>query len=191
MDDERLNQLLKDADALAGEPSIGREDLASRVRQLAVRRRRQRTAAGLVSAVVILAVAVVWWTSVDVNSTREPIVVQQSPTESIELDQIRSELAELREELRQLAAQRRCERLVADLERRLERSGAAEAVQVRLDQTAAIIVHQGDQLFYDLNDREAAVASYQRVIDLFPGSRWSQIARDRLSEMQEPEGDRT
>jgi outer membrane protein assembly factor BamD (BamD/ComL family) len=60
-----------------------------------------------------------------------------------------------------------------------------EEIQKQVDKTAFILVYQADRLYRELNRTDSAVETYNRVIELFPKNRWAQVARQRLSEIEE------
>jgi hypothetical protein len=52
------------------------------------------------------------------------------------------------------------------------------------DKTAFVMVYQADRLYRELNLKDSAVETYNRVIELFGETRWAQVARERLSEIE-------
>ena len=59
-----------------------------------------------------------------------------------------------------------------------------EEVQRQVDRAAFIIVYQADRMYRDYNLVDSAVESYKRAIEFFPGNKWSDVARERLLEIE-------
>jgi tetratricopeptide (TPR) repeat protein len=60
-----------------------------------------------------------------------------------------------------------------------------EEIQQQVDKTAFILVYQADRMYRELNQTESAVETYKRVIQLFPENQWAQVARQRLAQIKE------
>ena len=54
-----------------------------------------------------------------------------------------------------------------------------------MDRTAFLLIYQADRLYLELNQTESAVAAYKELIQLFPDNRWAQVARERLSQIEQ------
>jgi tetratricopeptide (TPR) repeat protein len=59
-----------------------------------------------------------------------------------------------------------------------------EETQRQVDKTAFILVYQADCLYRQSNKTDSAVQAYNRVIKLFPQTRWAEVARQRLTEIE-------
>jgi TolA-binding protein len=59
-----------------------------------------------------------------------------------------------------------------------------EEMQKQADKTAFILVYQANRMHQELNQKDSAVRTYNRVIQLFPQNRWAEVARKRLSEIE-------
>lgn len=66
-----------------------------------------------------------------------------------------------------------------------------EKLEKQVDKTAYILIYQADRLYRELNQTDSAVESYNRVIELFPENRWANVARKRLTEIENKKSDKT
>ena len=194
MRDDRLRQLLRQADASADGPPALPADFAARVRRLDVRRRRVRVGVGAAAAVLMAVGLTSLWSWPAVGpvgvpaETPQVVVVPLPPTEfaeiSAELRRLRAEV-----ELRTTVARQMDQRL--ELVRRTDEveqvpapPDAVAAVREQMDQAAFVLVQNADRMCRDLDLCKSAEAKYRRVLELFPGSPWATVARQRLNELQ-------
>ncbi|HVJ79538.1 MAG TPA: hypothetical protein VNC50_00600 [Planctomycetia bacterium] len=199
MNDERLHDLLHDADRAAPDAS-GRSDLAKLVRRRAA---RQDFAVRAGSLAAVLAVgALAWW-----NFGRQPQLAKgpaesgskkeivTPPDGSPEIVNMIARRAELRNEADSLSR-------IADTKAALTRTAALQAENLKLrresggierwrnvkDELQAEIagrrIVEGDR-YRDAKSPELAAASYRRAQALFPNSEWSAVAAARLAQLQE------
>jgi len=54
-----------------------------------------------------------------------------------------------------------------------------------VDKTAFVMLYQADRLYKQLRQTDSAVEAYKEIIQLFPENQWADVARERLSEIQE------
>jgi tetratricopeptide (TPR) repeat protein len=66
-----------------------------------------------------------------------------------------------------------------------------EEIQEQVDRTAFILVYQADRSYKELSQTDSAVRNYNRVIELFPENRWANVARQRLTEIENKKSDKT
>jgi ElaB/YqjD/DUF883 family membrane-anchored ribosome-binding protein len=59
-----------------------------------------------------------------------------------------------------------------------------EETQRQVDKTAFILVYQADRLYRQSNQTDSAVQAYNQVIKLFPQTQWAEVARQRLTEIE-------
>jgi tetratricopeptide (TPR) repeat protein len=183
VNEEQIKRLLMQADQAAGEPAFGPLTTA-RTRRHAHRRRLVRIAAPTAVAVTIVLAAVL-------GTLWLPRQRSQPQPERI---------ASLEEQVRQLQAQTqttlklvqdvldrdRQQRHLASLEAELARiPDPVQEIDRQVDRAAFILVYQADKLYKELNQTEAAVAAYKEVIQLFPTNQLAQVARERLSEIEQ------
>jgi len=87
----------------------------------------------------------------------------------------------IREVLEEERKQRRLQELQAQL---ASYSDPLQEIQKQVDKTAFILVYQANRMYRELDQKDSAIQAYNRVIELFPQSRWAEVARQRLSEIK-------
>jgi TolA-binding protein len=60
-----------------------------------------------------------------------------------------------------------------------------QEIDRQVDKTAFILVYQADKLYKELNQTDSAVQAYKEVIQLFPTNQWANVARERLSQIEQ------
>jgi hypothetical protein len=184
---DRLGQLLRDVDsaALPAAPAPA-PDLALRVRRLRNRRRRAvRLATGVTAlclvAVVIAAAALRERPLAPLTPLTPPVALlpAPAPTNKPTLASLRLD-ADLHE---QTAA-----RLAGSAPRAVQRLASTSAktgpdVQRERDRAALLLVYEADQRAKQHRPADA-IAAYRRAVELFPQTRWAQVARQRLKEIE-------
>jgi hypothetical protein len=70
--------------------------------------------------------------------------------------------------------------------RALERIAAADVDPVarERERAALSLLDHGDRLHRDLKQLDAALAAYRQTIDLFPDTRWANVARRRIDQLK-------
>ena len=87
------------------------------------------------------------------------------------------------------ALQEREDRL-AELRRTSGGLDPLEDVRRQVEKAAFTTLYQADRMYRELNLRDSALASYRQVILLFPDTPSAKVARQRLSEIEGPKGDK-
>jgi len=182
VNEEQIQRLLARADEVAGEPRFGPVNVPE-TRRRVHRRRLWRTGAPVAVAALVLVAATAWMVC---TRTASP---QPEPLRIVSLE----------EQVRQLQAQTdatlKLVREVLDKDRQERRLVALEAelasipdpvkeMDRQVDKTAFILVYQADKLYKELNQTESAVRAYKEVIQLFPTNQWADVARERLSQIE-------
>lgn len=185
---DQLQDLLRRADAEAGPPPRLPSDLPARVLSRARRAQERTGLAGSVAAALLLAIGVA--TFLRATAPSEPAAV-----EAVER-RLTADVAALEREADSRAT---VARRFAELRTRDERLAALQAAAARpdpvqraeqeVDQTAFVLLQQGDHLYRDLGLKEPAADSYRRTARLFPQTRWAGLANERLTEMETDKGD--
>ena len=198
MSPEPIEDLLRDADRAAGRPPDGPADLAGRVLRTVRRRRRIRNGVRAGAVVSVLAIATVLFvTRPDLDrASIQPPAIALRPDGEDQIARLRAEIARLGAEADAAAAlakrmsdlKQRHARLGA-LRRKLRQPDPLEQARREVGRTPFIIVYQADRMYRELELHASAAKAYRRAIDLFPDSPWAQVARGRLSEMENSEGD--
>jgi len=181
--EEQIRKLLQDADATARGPVFG-PIAAGRIRQRIHRRRVVRSAALTGAAAIVVIAAALWITCMRPQKTQP----EQQRIVSLEAQvrQLQVQTNATLKLVQEILERDRQERHLASLEAEL--SSIPEPmmeIERQVDKTAFILVYQADKLYKELNQTESAVAAYKEVIQLFPKSRWADVAKERLSQIEE------
>ena len=183
MTEEKIRNLLQEADRIAGRPVQARVDLSTLRRRAG--RRRLASLTGPVAAAAMLMIALGIW-SLGIK-TPEP-THEQRKIASLEtqVKQLQAStdaaVALIHEVLEDERRQSRLDQLEAEL---ASIPDPLEEIRKQVDKTAFILVYQADRLYRELNETESAVETYNRVIRLFPRNQWATVARERLSEIED------
>ncbi|MDM8007021.1 MAG: hypothetical protein QUV05_12855, partial [Phycisphaerae bacterium] len=189
--DERLRELLREADAAFGGPRVGSADLSLRVRRRARRQRRRRVFGSAAAVVLVLSLSTVAWVNRSGHPSPAPRpIVADNSLKPVSVAELHMQIERLREEIRtgcqavhEVLERQEVEQRLAALREQAE-ADPLKAVNDQLDRAALTMVYQADRMYHELNLRESAVASYQRTIELFPQTHWAQVAKDRLAELK-------
>ncbi len=177
--DERLTQLLHDADQSALPPKVADTAiLIGRIRYRSHQRRVRRRIVGLCAAAVI---AIVGTLAVTIR------------VEQRRIDRLQRQIADLTEKTdatvefvqRILQEHEGQQRLARSNQRLASAPDPIGQIQARIDQTAFSMLYQADLLYKQLNLKDSAIEAYNRLIEMFPDNRWAQTARQRIQEIQE------
>jgi tetratricopeptide (TPR) repeat protein len=184
MTEDKIKNLLQEADRMAGLPRPVSSNLSAIVRRRAHRRHLRITlTAPLGAAAVILIAAGIWNLAIRTSERtkdQEKIVSLEKQLEQL---QIRTDAA--LNLMREMLIAKQQEKSLDELEAQLASiPDPLEEIQKQVDKTAFILVYQADRLYRELNRTDSAVEAYNRVIKLFPKNRWAQVARQRLSEIE-------
>ena len=180
MPKQSLRQLLREADAKprASDPV----QLATNVRHRHVHQRRVRMGTGIA---VVVAVTIVSLALILPPQEQQYVALKPGTPETIDP---KTELARLKIDARvseltaaALTLKGRARRATARVE---AQEDPLAQVRFQRDRAAMTMVYEAQRSSRvpALSDR--AVAQYRKVIELFPGSSWAEVARDRLREMQ-------
>jgi len=182
MSKNRIEELLREADRLAGRPArISVKPYE--IRRLA-NRRRFKHITGLAAAAAIILIAAGIWRQADDNS-RQPKEQEKITALEAQVKQLQAStdaaVALIHEVLEDERRQSRLVELEAEL---ASIPDPIEEIEKQVDKTAFILVYQADLLYRKLNETESAIETYNRVIRLFPKNQWAAVARQRLSEIE-------
>lgn len=183
MTEDKIENLLQQADRIAGRPKPVSANLSAIVRRRAHRRHvLVSITAPLGAAAVIIIAACIWHIAVRTSGQTEDKEKIISLEKQLEQLQVRTDAAlNLIQEV--LVAEQKRHSL-DELEAQLASiPDPLEEIQKQVEKTAFILVYQADRLYYELNRTDSAVETYKRVIKLFPKNQWAQVARERLSEI--------
>jgi signal transduction histidine kinase len=190
MPSDRLQDLLREADAEFGIEPRPTADLARRVQARVRRRRSRRQIARSAAAAVVLVLAIGW---PELNqpapkqtpTVTEPVVVVEHPQHGVTDPVLRRlEIAAgthaaaarlLRDPQRPPTATVVVS--VSDTERVPAPVAAARTARNRAAET---LVRSAQQLEHELPSPASAIAGYRQAVKLFPESVWATVARSRL-----------
>lgn len=207
---DRLDTLLKQADRLAGDsqPIPG---LAGHIRRLARRRQlRRHTIIVGMAALVIVTTGMVLLREPALQTDRTDsktnrLVAEsaatpaaQSATGPAEIARLQARIAQLQAEanvrtrmVQQMRIHHEQQQRLTELYRRRAAIGdPLERVRQELEKAAFVTVYQANRKYDELGLKESAMADYRLVIKYHPTTKWAQVARRRLAEIQnKPKGD--
>jgi len=183
MTEDKIKNLLQKADRIAGRPAPVTANLAAVVRRRASQRRFVRFAAPLAAAaMVLIAFGIYQLVGTPEDDTREQIRLAALKAE---VEQLRAQTDATLKLVREVVERQRRQRRIEELEAKLARiPDPLEEMQRQADKTAFILVYEANRMYDELNQKDSAIQTYNRVIELFPKSKWAEVARRRLLEMQ-------
>jgi hypothetical protein len=178
---DRLGQLLRNAD-VALPPATSPSDVALRVHRRRNRKRRAtQLAAGASALVIAIATSARLWHPMRPSMRPfplPPIAASETPAPSVK---VTLASLSLEAELHERTAARLMTRAGANP--RLALSNTIPDVQLQRDRAALLLVYEADQR--EKQNRSAdAIVAYRRAIELFPQTRWAQVARQRLKDIE-------
>jgi tetratricopeptide (TPR) repeat protein len=183
MTKDKIENLLRTVDQMAGPAKPVSANLAAVVRRRAHRRRTVRIAAPIAAVVAALAAVGVW----SLATTSSETLQDQTRLVAIEtqIEQLQARTDATLKLIQEVLEKERQQRKLAELEAELASiRDPLEEVKEQIEKTAFILVYQADRMYQQRNQRDSALAAYNRVIELFPQTRSAQTARQRLSQMQ-------
>ncbi len=168
---------------MAGLPIPVSANFSAVVRRRAHRRHFVNLAAPLAAAAVVLIAAGIWNLAIRTTETtqeKEKIALLETQLKQL---YVRTDAALnlIQDVLEKEQKQHSLDELEAQL---ASIPDPLEEIQKQVDKTAFILIYQADRLYRELNRTDSAVETYNRVIELFPKNRWAQVARQRLSEIE-------
>lgn len=188
MSEERLKELLCQADEAAGAaPELG-DGLARQVRRRAARRRKVTLAApAALAAVLMIGIGLAFWVDGDSGLVGPGV----SPgNESV--DQIRMELVRLTTEVevhRQVVRELQGRQVQQEELARLEAQLAAipdplEEVRRQVEQAAYTIYSHAELRYGQMDLQESAIKDMEQIVKFYPQTRWARVAQDKLNEIR-------
>ena len=183
MTEDKIKNLLQEADRMAGLPGAVSANLSAIVRRRAHRRhlRISITAPLAAAAVILIAVGISNFTfrTTEKTNDQEKIVLLEKQFEQLQA-KTNAAVSLIQEML--IAEQK--QHSLSELEAQLASiPDPLDEIQRQVDKTASILVFQADRL-YRSQRTDSAVETYNRVIELFPKTIQAQKARQRLSEIE-------
>ena len=180
MTEDKIKNLLYEADQTAGGPVPVSANLAAAVRQRANRRNIANLVVRIAAAAVVLFALGLWSYTAKKARDQQRIVALEKQIKQLRA-QTDATLNLVREVLENDRKQRRLNELQAQL---ASYSDPLQEIQKQVDKTAFILVYQANRMYRELDQKDSAIQAYNRVIELFPQNRWAEEARQRLSEIK-------
>lgn len=182
MTEDKIQHLIQSADRAAGPPVQVSLEL-SVIHRRARRRHLATLLVPVAAAAVILVALGVWGVSIRLGQTASEQEKIASLEAQVEQLQARADatLKLIQEIVENERRQRRLDQLQAEL---TSIPDTLQEVQEQVEKTAFIMVYQADRMYRELNQRDSAIRTYERTIELFPQTESAEVARQRLSEIQ-------
>jgi tetratricopeptide (TPR) repeat protein len=183
MTEDKIKNLLQEADRMAGLPGPVSANLSAIVWRRAHRRHLLVSlTAPLAAAAVILIAAGIW--NLTIRTTEKTNDLEKIVALEKQLEQLQTKTDAALNLIQDVFVAEQKNDSLGELEAQLASfTDPLEEIQKQVDKTAFILVYQADRLYRELNRTDSAVETYNRVIELFPKNRWAQVARQRLSEI--------
>ncbi len=183
MNDERMIELLKQADAGFGPPrpaNIGAAAIRARIR-----RRRAVTGGMCGIAATVLLLTALWLVP---GGTNRGTTGQDQRIASLE-EQVRELKTQTEQTLalvRDVLAQERQQDRLRALETELASiPDPVERMNQQAEKTAFALVYQADRMYREMNQVQSAIETYEQVIRLYPQNHWAEVAKQRISEIKD------
>ena len=180
MNHSTIENLLRYADRTAAGPALPPSDLVDRVIRRA--RRRRMASAGIGVAAVVAAISVATTLFLP-EPAEQPAGAGPGPIAQLQ-DDANYALAEAKMHelvVENLLARQRQRRGLARSKAMQARPDPVEQMDSHVEQAAFVIVTQADRKARQWNLTDSAASDYRRVIELFPRTRWADVARQRLA----------
>ena len=180
MTEDKIKNLLQKADQTAGGPAPVSANLAADIRRRASRRQTINLTARIAAAAVVVIAFGIWSFTAKKTRDRQRIVALEMQIKQLRV-QTDATFNLIREVLDEERKQRQLQKLQAQL---ASIPNPLEEIQKQVDKTAFFLVYQADRMYREFDQKDSAIQEYNRVIELFPQSRWAEEARQRLSEIK-------
>jgi len=183
VNEEQIKQLFAKADEAAVEPAFRRVTTAGIRRQ--VRHRRLVRVAVPTSLAAVLAIAAAL-SALSMHTEEPQPQPQRIASLEEQVEQLQARTDATLKLVQEVLERDRQDRRLAALETELASiPDPVKEIDRQVDKTAFILVYQADKLYKELNQTGSAVAAYKEVIQLFPTNRWANVARERLSQIEQ------
>jgi hypothetical protein len=183
VNEEQIKRLLVRADEAAGEPQFGPINVTE-IRQRVHRRLLLRTGVPMAVAAMVLVGVTLWAIYMKTGSPQpQP---QRIVSLKEQVKQLQTQTDATLKLVREVLEKDRQNRRLASLEAELASiPDPVKEIDRQVDKTAFLLVYQADKLYKELNQTDSAVRAYKEVIQLFPTNQWADVARERLSQIEQ------
>jgi tetratricopeptide (TPR) repeat protein len=183
VNEEQIERLLVRADEAAGEPQLSPVNVTE-IRRRVRRRLLLRTGVPMSVAAMVLVGVTLWVMYMQTGRPQPGPQLIASLEEQVR--QLQTQTEATLKLVRDVLEKDRQDRRLAALEAELASiPDPVKAMERQVDKTAFILVYQADKLYKELNQTDSAVAAYKEVIQLFPTNQWADVARERLSQIEQ------
>jgi hypothetical protein len=183
VNEEPIRALLQKADAAAGQPRFGPVP-AARIRGQAQRRQLVLTCAPLALAACVLIGVLLW--AICLRTGEPPLQPQRMGSLEEQIRQLQVQTETTLKLVQEVLEKDRQDRRLVALEAELASiPDPVQEIDRQVDKTAFILIYQADKLYKELNLTASAVLAYKEVIQLFPTNQWANVARERLSQIEQ------
>jgi hypothetical protein len=187
MIEDKIKNILRDADQIAGEPKPVFISIPALRRR--ANHRRFTTAATALTALLFFALLSIRYAPHKPSQTPADNKALSLETQIKQLNaKMDATLNLINEVLEDERRQRRLNELQAQL---ASIQDPFEEIQQEVDKTAFILIYHADHLNRKLNQTDSAIGFYNRIIELFPKNRWAEVARQRILEIKNKKTDKT
>jgi CRISPR/Cas system CSM-associated protein Csm2 small subunit len=184
MTEDIIKNLLQEADQKAGGPAPVSIDLSAVCRR-AGRRQTINLAARIAAAAVVVIALGIWSFNAKKTRDRQRIIALE-----VQIKQLQAQTDVTLNFIREVLDEERKQRRLNELRARLASyNDPLEEIRKQVDKTAFILVYQANRMYREHGQKDSAIRAYNRVIELFPQSRWAEVARQRISEIQNNQHD--
>lgn len=182
MSEDKLNQLLKQADKANELLPLDAACLSLAVRRR-LRRRKQTLRCGMAAAAAILIVACVFG--------QRQYQLYQKQRQIVRLEQDIEDLNHRTEQTLALVQEMLARQEQQDELRKLNRqlTGYENSIQQEIDETAFILVYQADRMMEKYNNKDIAIDYYRKVVEQFGDTPSAQTAKERLIQIEQNQPD--
>jgi len=182
MTEDKIKNLLQKADETAGAPVPVSINLPA-VRLRANRRRFVSVTTPIAAAAAILVAFGLW--SLTSKITKTTLPQQKITSLEAQIQQLQARADATSNLVQELLENERKQHKLDELQAQLASiPDPIEEIQKQVDKTAFNLVYQADRMYRELNLKSSAIQTYKRVIELFPETHGAEVARERLSEIQ-------
>ena len=183
MPDDKLQQLLQTADESAAEPQYKTVSLTSLVHRRARKRRIKIIISPIAAAFLILS-GLCFYTFTK-NPRQKPLTPEQIASINAQIKDLNTRidatLSFVQEVIAQQKAQERLDELNAEL---ASIPDPIEEMNKKIEKTAFILLYYADKAYEEFRNVEDAEIAYSRVVELFPQTRSSEKAKERLEKIR-------
>lgn len=182
MSQDNLNDLLRQADEMAGYRAPALQDICAGIRRRAGRRQLTRTVVPVALAAAIVMAACLWHVAARNARIRHE---QRMAALEAEIEQLNARADATLRLVQHIVQREQQQRRLAEFEAKLAAMpDPVFEIRQEVEKTAAILLCHADHMYSQPNQKQSVIRTYNRVIELFPRTWSAEQARRKLSEIQ-------